>query len=211
VTAGGLVFQGSTDGHLRAFDARSGRLLKDIDTGSSIIAAPMTYAVDGVQYVAVMAAWGGAGWFIPHESDAAYKYGNAGRLLVFRLDGGATPKPEPLPPIQAAPPPPPQLGTAAQIAHGAILFDSFCADCHANMARAGTPDLTRLDPGVHAAFDAIVLGGALKDQGMPQWDDVLSKSDAHDIHAYLIKLSQDAYDAGRPASAPHPPAEVRSH
>jgi quinohemoprotein ethanol dehydrogenase len=79
------------------------------------------------------------------------------------------------------------------------------------MARAGTPDLTRLDQGVHAVFDDIVLGGALKDLGMPQWDDVLSKSDAHDIHAYLIKLSRDAYEADRTASAPHSPAEVRSH
>jgi len=69
------------------------------------------------------------------------------------------------------------------------------------MPRARTPDLTRLSPGIHAAFDDIVLGGLLKAQGMPQWSDVLSKDDAHAIHAYLIKQSQDAYLAQEAKSA----------
>ncbi len=65
-TASGLLFQGSIDGSFRVFDKRDGRLLKSIDTGSSILAAPMTYRVNGVQYVAVMAAWGGGGFpYVP--------------------------------------------------------------------------------------------------------------------------------------------------
>ena len=84
-TASGLVFQGSIDGTFRAFDMRDGRLLKSIDTGSSILAAPMTYRVNGVQYVAVMAAWGGGGFpYVPRYS-AAYRRGNQGRILAFRL------------------------------------------------------------------------------------------------------------------------------
>ena len=74
-TASGLLFQGSIDGSFRAFDKRNGRLLKSIDTGSSILAAPMTYRVNGVQYVSVMAAWGGGGFpYVPRYS-AAYERG----------------------------------------------------------------------------------------------------------------------------------------
>ncbi len=51
----------------------------------------MTYKVKDVQYVAVAAAWGGGGWGFPHPTSAQYQRGNAGRIIVFRLDGGATP------------------------------------------------------------------------------------------------------------------------
>ena len=47
----------------------------------------MTYMVDGVQYVAVMAGWGGGGWFAPHPTSAAVTYGNYGRILAFKLGG----------------------------------------------------------------------------------------------------------------------------
>ncbi|HEY2658584.1 MAG TPA: PQQ-dependent dehydrogenase, methanol/ethanol family [Caulobacteraceae bacterium] len=201
-TAGGLVFQGSNDGHIRAFDARTGQLMKDIDTGTSIIAAPMTYAVNGVQYVSVMGAAGGGLWFIPHPQNASYKYGNQGRILTFRLDGGPTPKPAPLPPIEPIPPPPTQAASASTIERGKALFDADCTVCHVNLARTGSADLTRLDPSVHKAFDEIVLGGLLKDQGMPQWSDVLTKDDAHAIHAYVIEMSQDAYRAQQSKAAP---------
>ena len=194
-TKGGLVFQGSVDGHLRAYDARSGRLLKDIDTGSSIIAAPMTYSLDGVQYVAVMAAAGGGLWYLPHPENAAYKYGNAGRILAFRLDGAATPKPAPLPPLEPVPAPPPNPASTAMIARGQALFAANCATCHVNLPRSASADLTRLTASDHAAFNDVVLGGALKEAGMPQWDDVLSRQDADALHAYVIKLQTDAYAA----------------
>lgn len=201
-TQGGLVFQGSVDGHLRAYDARSGRLLADVDTGSSIIAAPMSYAVDGVQYVAVMAAAGGGYWPVPHPENAAYKYGNSGRILAFRLDGTTTPKPPPLPPIELIPQPPPQTESVAVVQRGQILYLTHCALCHVNAARTEGADLTRLSAGVHAAFDDIVFGGLLREQGMPQWSDVLSKGDVHAIHAWVIKMSEDAYQAQQSKTAP---------
>lgn len=200
-TAGGLVFQGSADGHFRAFDATSGKVRADIDTGTSMVAAPMSYAIGGVQYVAIMAAWGGAGWFIPNPAFAAYRYGNAGRILVFRLGGGPTPKPAPLPPIGPVPVPPPQTASAKEVARGGALFISYCVVCHINLPRGGTPDLTRLPPAIHAIFDQIVLGGLLKNDGMPQWGDVLSADDSHAIHAYLIQASWDAYRAQQKGKA----------
>jgi quinohemoprotein ethanol dehydrogenase len=189
-TAGGLVFQGSVDGHLRAFDKATGKLLKDIDTGSSILAAPMTYKVGGVQYVAVMAAWGGGGYpYVPPYS-AAYTRGNQGRILVFKLDGGAVPIPPQLPPLDAAPPAPKQAPgvTPAMIAQGQTLFFGNCALCHSNQVRSITPDLRRMSEGSHQAFKQIVLEGLLTPNGMPRWNDRLNEKDVEAIHAYLIDL-----------------------
>src|SRR5690606_6713632 len=71
-TASGLVVHGTLAGKLIVRDAGTGKVLKAIDTGSSILAAPMTYKVDGVQYVAVQTGWGGGGWgFVPPYA-AAY-------------------------------------------------------------------------------------------------------------------------------------------
>jgi quinohemoprotein ethanol dehydrogenase len=190
-TASGLLFQGSIDGTFRAFDDRSGRMLKSIDTGSSILAAPMTYRVHEVQYVAVMAAWGGGGYpFVPRYS-AAYKRGNQGRILVFKLSGADVPLPPELPALEVAPPAPAQMPgvDAATIAQGkALFFGSGCVLCHSNQHRSITPDLRRMQPGTHAAFRLIVNGGALVNNGMPRWDDRLSESDVDAIHAYLIDL-----------------------
>jgi quinohemoprotein ethanol dehydrogenase len=192
-TAGGLVFQGSDTGHFRSYDAATGKLLKEIDTGTSIVAAPMTYAVDGEQYVAVMAAWGGGGWYVTHPESAAYQYGNAGRILVFKLGGGPTPKPTPLPDIQPIPEPPALTASAETIAHGAALFRASCTACHQHTPRTGSADLRRMLPSTHDNFKEIVLNGQRRARGMPQWDDVLSVEDADAIHAYLISISWEAY------------------
>jgi len=52
-TAGGVVFTGDMEGYVIAFDARTGKDLWHFGTGSTIYASPMTYAVDGKQYVAI--------------------------------------------------------------------------------------------------------------------------------------------------------------
>jgi quinohemoprotein ethanol dehydrogenase len=193
-TAGGLVFQGSIDGKLRAYDKASGKLLKEIDTGSAILAAPMTYRIGGVQYVAVMAAWGGGGFpYIPPYS-AAYKRSNQGRILAFKIGGGAVPLPPELPALTVAPEPPKQAPgvTPATIARGMTLFFGHCGLCHSNQPRSVTPDLRRMSEGSHAAFRQIVLEGLLLPNGMPRWDDRLSEQDVDAIHAYLIDLQAKA-------------------
>ena len=210
-TAGNLLFQGNLGGQLNVFDKRSGKLLKTIATGTSILAAPMTYKVKGIQYVAVMAAWGGGGFpYVPRYS-AAYSRGNQGRLLVFRLGGGPVPIPPELPPLEVAPAAPKQLPgvSPAMIAQGQALFFQNCVLCHANQHRSITPDLRRMAEGTHAAFDDIVLRGALLANGMPRWDDVLSPVEVNAIHAYLIdaqaKTRADELDKrkrGLPLDAP---------
>ena len=54
-TAGGLVFTGDAEGNVIALDAASGKLLWHFQCGSSVFAAPMSFEIDGKQYVAVAA------------------------------------------------------------------------------------------------------------------------------------------------------------
>jgi quinohemoprotein ethanol dehydrogenase len=206
-TGGGLVIQGSVDGTLRVFNDETGAVLKEINTGSPLIAAPMTYTVNGIQYLAILAGSGGGGWNFWMPGNVAAERGNANRVLVFRLDGAATPIPPALPAVTPIPEPPTQPGTAADIAAGGALFAHDCGGCHANAERAPVPDLRRsgmIRSG--QAFQAVVRGGALQTRGMPSWDDLLSEHDVDQIRAYLVFLAQDAYtkqQAGA-ATAPKP-------
>ena len=95
-TAGNLVFQGRGNGELWVYAADTGKVLKAIQTGSHIMAAPMTYAVGGEQFVAVQAGYGGAGIAVGTDSaDAAPRcnYQNTNRIIAFKLGGGAVPTP----------------------------------------------------------------------------------------------------------------------
>ncbi len=66
VTAGGIVFVGATaDEAFRAFDVETGEKIWEAELPTSAMATPMTYAVDGVQYVAVSA--GGHHEFYPDK------------------------------------------------------------------------------------------------------------------------------------------------
>lgn len=83
-TAGGLVFSGADNGRLYAFDARTGRVCWSARLGLGFGAAPITYAVHGVQYIAVAA--GGSGV-------ASYTGARVGgRLAVFKLGGKVLPR-----------------------------------------------------------------------------------------------------------------------
>jgi quinohemoprotein ethanol dehydrogenase len=157
------------------------------------MAAPMSYQVAGVQYVAVQVGYGGTAMAVgaipPHSAAMAYR--NVNRIIAFRLDGG----PVPFPPPRTEPPllePPPQTATPAAIRRGEIKFAEQCSRCHV-FGPSITPDLRRLTAAQHRAFKAIVLRGVLAPAGMARFDDVLSDADADDIHAYLIDQSWAAW------------------
>lgn len=59
-TAGNLVFWGTPEGFLKAADATTGKVVWEFQTGSGVVAPPITYDIDGEQYVAVVSGWGGA-------------------------------------------------------------------------------------------------------------------------------------------------------
>ena len=193
-TGGNLVIRGDTAGFLNVYQSDTGRPLTRLDVGTSIMAAPMSYSVDGEQYVAVMAGFGGGGAGVPFAPDsAAYKYGNDGRIIVFKLDGGAIRKPAALT-EQPFAQPIARFGAAPQIAQGEVLYNRYCSRCHA-MGRGLLPDLRRLTPELHAIFPDIVLKGALLPLGMARFDDVLSPDDVTAIHAYLVDQAWVAFES----------------
>ena len=52
-TGGGLLFGGDSNGHFRAFDQETGKILWDVNLGSPVSGFPITYLANGKQYVAV--------------------------------------------------------------------------------------------------------------------------------------------------------------
>jgi len=192
-TGGGLVFAGNSAKQLAAYDAATGTPLWHFDAQTAILAPPVSYRLDGVQYVAVMAGWGG-GWPLT-GGVMALKAGKAigpNRLLVFKLDGGAK-----LPAFVPAPPPPfpdvPDTGSPAQIANGDALYGRYCLRCHGSGAvSAGAyPDLRRTALLGTTGFRDVVLGGAFADQGMPSFAGKLAEADVAAVEAYLIRRSHD--------------------
>ncbi|HEY2780325.1 MAG TPA: PQQ-dependent dehydrogenase, methanol/ethanol family [Steroidobacteraceae bacterium] len=185
-TASGLVFQGAADGNFSAYDAKDGKRLARIATGTGIEAGPISYAIDGVQYVAVLAGFGGAMNQIGYPAgSAALKFENHERLLVFKLNGAPVSLPaqrhRDVQPVPAAKSTDPKV-----IERGMDLFDR-CGACHGYRGGAnGYPDLWNLPPDVHAAFQSIVRGGALSYAGMPSFKDALSEDDVNAIQSFII-------------------------
>ena len=79
-TGGGLVFGGDVNGRFRAFDDTTGEILWEINLGSSVSGFPITYAVDGRQYVAVST---GTQRFLDLTPELRPSAGN--NLFVFAL------------------------------------------------------------------------------------------------------------------------------
>ena len=60
LVAGDLVFWGTPEGFLKAADAKSGKVVWEFQTGSGVVAPPVTWTQDGEQYLSVVSGWGGA-------------------------------------------------------------------------------------------------------------------------------------------------------
>jgi len=193
-TAGNLVFQGRGSGELWVYAADTGKILKSVQTGSHIMAAPITYAVNGVQYVAVQVGYGGtniAGYPIP-PSSAASKYQNLNRIIAFKLDGCDVPTPPTLVDLPF-PKPPEAHSSPAQLTLGEMRFNEQCSRCHVFGLNV-TPDLRKLPPEFHNAFKDVVLGGILAPGGMESFSDILTEADVDAIHAYLIDQAWQGYN-----------------
>ena len=200
-TGGGLVFQGTADGHFNAYDAANGKPLWSAETYAATLAGPMTYTVDGEQYVAVGAGFGSVFYLV--AGFAVDKVGSPanGRIVVYKLGGTATlPKPDlikiemPKPPAATAP--------AAVAAQGHSTFNKYCLVCHGYNAIGGgvIPDL-RYSPLIAdpAAFKDVVLGGSRKANGMISFADRLKESDVEAIRAYVITEANAGYAEAHPA------------
>ena len=80
VTKGGVLFTGDLRGRVLAFDAKTGKELWKFQTGSGINASPITYELDGKQYVAILSGLGG-------DPSFYYSAPKGGMLWVFAIDG----------------------------------------------------------------------------------------------------------------------------
>jgi quinohemoprotein ethanol dehydrogenase len=188
-TAGNLVFQGRGDGIFAAYRATDGKPLWSFDAGTGIIAAPVTYSVDGEQYVTILAGWGGASGLISFPGYGPVKPGY-GRILTFKLTGHA----DFTPPVYKQPNPS-NLSTDASpelVRKGGLIYGANCSVCHGVGAIGGpVSDLRYMSKTSLDLLEDIVLHGTLSKAGMPSFSKILKAEDVDAIRAYLISRSRE--------------------
>jgi len=202
-TAGGLVFQGTANGWLNAYDATSGERLWRAYVNQGIQAAPMSYAAGGVQYVAILAGWGGSASLGGEMMNHGWKYGvQPRRLLAYRVDGKAVLPPSPGPDKAIVPLDDPALVLKPEDVEAGRQMFIQCALCHGRdaISRGTAPDL-RESP-VALDFDAmwnVVHDGALMARGMPRYE-FIPREDLRKIHAYVRERARAAKNGEAPAA-----------
>jgi quinohemoprotein ethanol dehydrogenase len=192
-TAGGLVFHGTATGHFYALDDRTGEILADLNTGTGIIAPPISYSVDGEQYIALMAGWGGPAFNTLGGDEALLEHSNGGRIMVFKLGGGRVALPTKASERAAFFAPDEYPSSPELVAQGKPLYVIQCGGCHGlHGSTPMLPDLRRMSPEKHALFQKIVRGGLLEPLGMSSFSDDLSEQEVTAIQAYIIAEAQAA-------------------
>ena len=186
-TAGDLVFQGTWDGTFAAYDAYNGKKLWQYKSDSAVLAGPMTYELDGEQYVAVAQGSGGT-VMITVGDELMKKKTNQNKLLVFkkgRFNQTVSLASNELATIKA-------LGhkvnsDPAVIKQGESLYHNNCASCHGINALSNyvVPDLRYMSEQTHSDFASIVIGGTRTHKGMIGFYETLGLDDVDAIHAYL--------------------------
>jgi quinohemoprotein ethanol dehydrogenase len=176
-TAGDLVFQGTADGRFVAYRASDGEKLWETFASTGIIAAPISYAIDGTQYVSVVAGWGGAFGLAGGDAANGARTGSGGELLTFALRPAA-PTAEQFETL---------LDRPGADFDGERLYHTYCARCHgaAAVPNGLLPDLRSMSPEVESAFSAIVLRGAYRGKGMPEFSAWLDEAAAAKILGWL--------------------------
>ena len=187
VTGGDLVFQGrnrsGTLGELAAFKADTGEEIWKYPTPNAILQGPITYSMDGEQFIAAASGAGGAAIIAGREPAHVRQ---VGRIVAFKLGGGAALPPDPG--LAPRPSVPAYRPAAALIAKGKTRYARLCGRCHGlNMLSANiVPDLRRSAALADKdAWAAIVIGGSLRQQGMIGWSRYLNSEDAEAIRAYV--------------------------
>ncbi len=187
-TAGNLVFQGTATGDLSAYQADTGKKVWSISVQTAIIAPPISYEVNGEQYVAVVVGWGGSlGLTKGPISMDNHIPNNLPRVLAFKLNSKFTLPSVPAP-TKPALDPPADTASAAQISEGKTQYGR-CARCHGfwGMSAGDVPDL-RYSPIVYdrELLEQVVRKGLLRSGGMPMFGAELSEQGLDAIRAYLV-------------------------
>jgi quinohemoprotein ethanol dehydrogenase len=201
-TAGNIVAQGDATGHFNVYRADTGQKLWSMDAQSAMMGGPVTYVVDGEQYIAVLSGWG-AGFSLQAGTPAGQSGNlrNVSRVLAFKVGGTAILPP--LEPHELVIKPPPEPADKASIAHGQALFGRYCGVCHGADAVGGgvVPDLRASNFLGNDFWYEIVLNGALKDAGMVSFKSALNRDDVTAIRNYVIHRANEAGPATAPSTA----------
>lgn len=211
-TAGNLVFQGQGTGEFDAYTADTGKKLWSVKTGSAIDASPISFSVNGNQFVLVPVGWGSASRVFGPASMMATPESKRGpsRLLAFRL-GAEKAFPLPKISIPAVPQPPRQTFSAQMVERGKSLYEThLCSGCHspgldgsgAWTVNGAIPDLRYAPAEAHSEWYGIVLGGTHREAGMlgfgvdQHFPNIkkLTREEADAIHAYVIDGAWRAYN-----------------
>jgi len=187
-TAAGLVFEGTADGKFMAVDAITGKPLWQTNIGSGIIAPPVSYGVDGKQYITIAAGWGGAMGLSSKFTDQI----NPGTIYTFALDSNkampAFTKAEEKHLINM-----PFTSTKEELQHGALLYTQYCMACHSGVADNDygvIPDLGYSSEATHKILKNIVLKGLLESKGMPNFSNRLSEKNVTEIQSYILATAK---------------------
>ena len=204
-TAGNLVFQGTADGYLSAYDAVSGRQLWHYNAHLGVIAPPMTYTVHGRQYVSILVGYGGSSSIWGTVMSVGWKYGaQPRRLLTFALNAKvALPQTAPPDPTVKALDEPSYQINPDDVAVGHALYLA-CAACHGRdlvSSGAFAPDLREsqlaLDP---ERFWTILHDDPLLPNGMPRFE-TFTREQVMQLYAYIRAGARDARAAGHSTDA----------
>jgi quinohemoprotein ethanol dehydrogenase len=187
-TAGDLVFQGTGDGFLSAYDARSGARLWRFDAALGILAAPVSYSLNGRQYVAVLVGYGGTPASSSDIMNAGWKYGaQPRRLLSFAIGGQQALPATPPSDLSVNPVDDPAIQISESDVEAGYQLFPRCGFCHGKDAvSAGmAPDLRESAIALHLdSLRTIVSEGALLQKGMPRFED-MTEDQLRKIHAYI--------------------------
>jgi quinohemoprotein ethanol dehydrogenase len=195
-TAGNLVFQGKADGNFVAYNATTGKILWTYDAGLGISAPPITYKINGKQYVALLVGWGGAFAGVGNVN-LGWDYGRQKRrLIVFSLNGKAIVPTQP-PPYFPVPVDDPSFQINDTLAEKGKELYWQCFSCHGAgvVAKGMAPDL-RASP-VPLQFDAfkeVVRNGAKLNMGMPVYPNV-SDEELHSLMHFIRRSARESHDA----------------
>jgi PQQ-dependent dehydrogenase (methanol/ethanol family) len=190
-TAGNLVFQGNSVGEFAAYRADTGEKLWSAGAQTGIVASPVTYEIDGEQYVTVLAGWGGSLALSGGGIAAATGQSNISRILTYKLGStGALPD---FVPVAQTLDPPARIDDPQAIALGKQRFADRCMVCHGDGAVGGgvVPDLRFMNAERHQMWMGIVLGGLLREKGMVSFAGVLTAEEAQAIQAYVIERANE--------------------
>ena len=151
-------------------------------------AGPISYTVNGAQYIAIVAGWGGVLPLAAGEvALQSPRMNNVPRMLVFKLGGKTSLPLSPEVKAQVLAPPPATASTNT-VKKGEELYQRYCGGCHGDVAVSGgvLPDLRYSGALASEQWFSIVRDGTLTEYGMVGFSTELLRQDADAIRAYVI-------------------------